>query len=328
MASLYIDRPGLSLVAEGAVLVIEGPDQAVKKIPLRLLERVVIESNVTISATLLRRLASWRIPVILINSRQPEASPALHGLPGLDVSRRLAQYHCAQDPEFRFRVASRLVLQKLKRQRQLLLLASADRPDKAAELVAAAQRISRLEQQARELVAPALEELRGLEGAAAAQYFAAYALLFPASVEFTHRNRRPPRDPVNACLSLGYTLAHAETTAAILGCGLDPYAGFYHEALHGRESLATDLLEPARPLIDRWVWDLFRHRILRPQHFSRTAQRCLLGKTGRKAFYQAYTPLASQLRRRQRRICRWLIGLIDRATQRREVSPDEETTLP
>ena len=95
------------------------------------------------------------------------------------------------------------------------------------------------------------------------------------------RNRRPPRDPVNACLSLAYTLLHFEAVRMAHAAGLDPLLGFYHRPAFGRESLACDLIEPLRPAVDEWIWQQFSPGPLRPEHFSPDKGACLLGKTGR-----------------------------------------------
>lgn len=76
--------------------------------------------------------------------------------------------------------------------------------------------------------AHSLASLRGLEGAAAASYFEGLKAVVPASLGFSSRNRRPPKDPFNALLSLTYTLVQAETAIALWGAGLDPYVGYYH----------------------------------------------------------------------------------------------------
>ncbi|MBU1664742.1 MAG: CRISPR-associated endonuclease Cas1 [Gammaproteobacteria bacterium] len=152
----------------------------------------------------------------------------------------------------------------------------------------------------------AIASLRGLEGAAARAYFQGLAALFPPALEFNGRNRRPPRDPVNACLSLGYTLLHFDAVRACHLAGLDPLLGFYHRPSFGRESLASDLIEPLRPHLDRQVWHLFRDRTLRDDHFSRDGQACLLGKAGRAAFYQDYETHAAATRRLLLRQCRIL----------------------
>ena len=146
-----------------------------------------------------------------------------------------------------------------------------------------------------------LPRLNGIEGAAAAAYFAAFTQVFPPSLGFTGRNRRPPRDPVNAALSLAYTLLHFEAVQACWMNGLDPYVGFYHEPAHRRESLAADLIEPLRVHIDRWVWRLFADRDLRVEDFVHDNGACLLKKEGRALFYARYETLAPPLRRLLRR---------------------------
>jgi CRISPR-associated protein Cas1 len=154
-----------------------------------------------------------------------------------------------------------------------------------------------LEQQLERVRAAAtLPSLRGLEGAAAAIYFDGLKAVVPESLRFKGRNRRPPRDPFNATLSLGYTLAHAEIAIALFGAGLDPYVGFYHQLDFGRESLASDLLEPIRPFVDRFALRLFKEETLRADNFSSTESGCLLGKAGRARFYAAWEAASADLR--------------------------------
>jgi CRISPR-associated protein Cas1 len=151
------------------------------------------------------------------------------------------------------------------------------------------------------------DTLTGLEGAGAAAYFRAYPTLFPDSLEFSHRRRRPPPDPVNVCLSLGYTLLHHEAVREVQIVGLDPLLGFLHVPERGRESLACDLVEPLRPHVDEWVWRSFAERHLRGEHFSREkGGACLMGKAGRQLFYHGFEQLAAGLRRLLRRMARSL----------------------
>jgi len=125
-----------------------------------------------------------------------------------------------------------------------------ERPDQRHQLTSGMKRIG----QARERVGRdrnlGLDTLRGIDGAAAVAYFQAFTRLFPASLDFTGRNRRPPRDPVNAVLSFGYTLLHFDAVRACQAAGLNPIIGYYHELDIGRESLASDLIEPLRPRVD------------------------------------------------------------------------------
>jgi CRISPR-associated protein Cas1 len=149
--------------------------------------------------------------------------------------------------------------------------------------------------------------LRGMEGAAARAYFGGLATLFPPALGFEGRNRRPPRDPVNACLSLAYTLLHFEAVRSAHVAGLDPLLGFYHRPAFGRESLASDLIEPLRPEADRWVWEQLRSRTLREDHFSSDKGACLLGKAGRERFYTEWERGAQPLRRWLRARCTRLV---------------------
>jgi CRISPR-associated protein Cas1 len=152
-----------------------------------------------------------------------------------------------------------------------------------------------------------LDQLRGLEGAAAAMYFEAYFSAFAPALGAIGRNRRPPRDPVNAVLSLSYTMLYAQATAACWAAGLDPALGALHTLSHGRAALACDLMEPYRPLVDQWVWQLFRDGQLREENFGRDGSgACLLGKAGRSHFYLAWEQQGHHLQRSLLRYARTL----------------------
>ena len=113
-------------------------------------------------------------------------------------------------------------------------------------------------------------------------------------------------DPVNVCLSLGYTLLHAQAVQACTAAGLDPLLGFYHRPAIGRESLASDLMDPLRPAVDLWVWEQLRSRTLRDEHFSSDQGACLLGKAGRSIFYTQWEHAKQPLRRWLRAQCQAL----------------------
>ena len=161
-----------------------------------------------------------------------------------------------------------------------------------------------------------LASLRGLEGAAAAAYFAAYFSAFAPALGATTRNRRPPKDPVNAVLSLSYTLLYSQASSACWAAGLDPALGALHTLVHNRAALACDLMEPHRPRIDLWVWQLFRSETLRPEHFGHDgAGACLLGKAGRSHFYGAWEAIAKQQSRSLLRQARHLARTFDAQSQ-------------
>jgi CRISPR-associated protein Cas1 len=107
--------------------------------------------------------------------------------------------------------------------------------------------------------------------------------------DFTRRNRRPPRDAVNALLSLGYSLLARDCTVAAHAVGFDPYIGFYHQPRFGRPALALDLMEEFRPLIaDSVVLTVINTRIVTPGDFVRAGDAVNLSAAGRKRFFSAF----------------------------------------
>ncbi|MBX5464435.1 MAG: CRISPR-associated endonuclease Cas1 [Clostridia bacterium] len=139
--------------------------------------------------------------------------------------------------------------------------------------------------------AAGLEELLGIEGAASRLYFEAFPSMLQGSLAFLSegRNRRPPRDPVNALLSFGYALLAPEFTTACVAVGLEPTIGFYHAPRVGRPALALDLMEAFRTLVvDSMVLRLVNTGQIRPGHFVTDAGSCLLAPEGRRTVLGAY----------------------------------------
>jgi CRISPR-associated protein Cas1 len=309
MGTLYLDRRDLSLRLDGKRLVIEEPDARPRGVPLALVERAVFQGQVRFDSGVLAALAEQGTAVVCLSARHSRRTAILLGPGHGDARRRLAQYQLALDPAARLPLARALIAGKLRAQIRLLDAAQAQRPDARKPLHDGAATIQGLLPAL--AVAPDLATVLGLEGAGAAAHYAALAALFPPALRFTGRNRRPPRDPVNACLSLGYTLLHFEAVRAAHGAGLDPLLGFFHEPAYGRESLACDLIEPLRPRLDGWVWELFRARRLRAEDFVADKGACLLDKAGRQAFYAGYELWVPPLRRYLRRACYRLANGLD-----------------
>ena len=157
------------------------------------------------------------------------------------------------------------------------------------------------------------DALLGIEGNAARIYFQHFAgMLKPGdepldpgaalgqpprfAFNFLRRNRRPPRDPVNAMLSLAYALLAKDLTVTAAAVGFDPYLGFYHLPRPGRPALALDLMEPFRPLIaDSTVISAINNRMVYPEHFIPAGQGVAMTEPGRKAFFRAYELRMDQL---------------------------------
>ena len=131
--------------------------------------------------------------------------------------------------------------------------------------------------------------LMGIEGGASKEYFAKWRGLWDKTWGFKERNRRPPRDPVNALLSLSYTLAGNQMGQLATSYGFDLSLGFLHVPFRARPSLALDLLEPVRPWVDQWLLEKVQNGWLSPKQFySNSEVGCRLDKEGRSAFYAAW----------------------------------------
>ncbi|WP_138380362.1 CRISPR-associated endonuclease Cas1 [Luteithermobacter gelatinilyticus] len=283
MSSLYIDRRGITIRLESDALVFHDSGERIGTVPIAPLERIYLRGNVTLSSSLLGRLGRKGVGIVVLSGRKGDASLLLPR-PHNDARLRVMQYETTRDPARALPLAQATVHAKLKAQANFLEQAAEQRPAKRHALITAAQTLKVMTGHA--FRKSDLAALRGLEGAAAATYFSAYAHLIPPSANFRGRNRRPPRDPVNACLSLAYTLLHAEATLAAYGHGFDPYIGFLHDLDFGRESLACDLVEPLRPEMDRFVWRMFADQALRARDFStEKGGACLMGKAARESFY-------------------------------------------
>lgn len=306
MTTLFIDRKGISLRADGGVLAFYDDTGRIGTVPLRLLERVCIRGDVGLSASVLGALGEQGIGLLVLNGRKRQPVLMMPALKA-DSRRRAAQYAVAKNVQACLRLARGWVAEKLSAQAQMLCrLAERRQGAVAASLSEAARQIDILHHRVIETVC-GLDSLRGLEGAAAARYFSAWADFLPKSWHFSGRNRRPPKDGINAVLSLGYTLLHFEWVREIYLCGLDPFVGFYHVPEYGRESLACDLLESMRPLFDCWLLDQVGGGLFRPEDFSMAGEACLMGKAARLRFYPAYEDAAKSWRDRMVESCRRLL---------------------
>ena len=294
MASLYVDRRDVHLRQDAGAIAFYENGERTATVPLAPLTRVILRGKVTLEASLLGHLGEHGIGLLFLTGRLGRPSLLL-GRAHNDATRRVAQTRLSLDARFSLRYASGLIHRKIERQCEWFDPLREQYPQARYPLTQALRQLR--EQQAKLPRAGSLESLRGLEGAAAASYFAGLRAVVPASLGFNERNRRPPRDPFNALLSLTYTLVNAEIAMALHGAGFDPCIGYYHQLSWGRESLACDLMEPLRPLADHLCLQLVAQQTLTAEHFSTGSSGCLLGKAGRARYYGAYEENAAPLRR-------------------------------
>jgi CRISPR-associated protein Cas1 len=206
---------------------------------------------------------------------------------GVNVQTRIAQFRTAADPVLSLPLARELISSKILNCRTLLRRNCRDRPQRVLD------QLKRLAEDAR--AAASLDSLLGIEGAAGRFYFEGFPdMLAPVGANlgaftFEKRNRRPPRDPINALLSFGYSLLLRECHAALLKVGFDPAVGFLHQPRPGRPGLALDLMEEFRPLIaDSTVLAVVNTGAVQAVDFVRSAGSVALSESGRRSFLAAF----------------------------------------
>ncbi|MCC7101256.1 MAG: CRISPR-associated endonuclease Cas1 [Rubrivivax sp.] len=308
MAMLLLDRAGLELSCDADALALHEGGARRGSVPLKLIERCVIQGASTrLDSGVLLKLAEAGVATVLLSPRMQRRVAIVLGPAHNDAALRLAQTQRVLDEAYCLRWSHELVRSKLQHQRRMILRWKAARADARKPLSDALRGVEQAlalldDADAGADAPPTLARLRGIEGAAARAHFGGLAAVLPPVLGFAGRNRRPPRDPVNALLSLGYTMLHVEAVQACHQAGVDPLLGYYHRPSFGRESMASDLIEPLRAQVDGWVWQLTRERTLRADHFGDDRGACLLGKAGRSIFYAQWALASRPWRRWLRRV--------------------------
>lgn len=284
---LIVQAQGARVGLDGERLVVRPPKMGpTTESRLPNTSEVALFGNVQITAQALRAAMERGIPVSLFTYGGWFVGRAV-GFDTKNVELRLAQYSGATNPDVCLALARGFVASKILNCRTLLR-----RNLQGDEPVA----LSELRQLARKaLAAQALASLLGIEGTAARTYFGCFAgmLRSPdapcAEFDLEGRNRRPPRDPVNALLSFCYSLLAKDFATTLAAVGFDPLLGFYHQPRFGRPALALDLMEEFRPLVaDSVVISLINNGVVAPHDFVRAAGCVALSAPARKRVILGY----------------------------------------
>ncbi|MDQ1249446.1 MAG: hypothetical protein QG597_3821, partial [Actinomycetota bacterium] len=260
-------------------------DEVLARVNLRRVRQVVLIGRVGMSTPFLQKALRRGIGIVLTDDHGEfigRFESMERGTPGY----RLDQAKAARSSSAALKIARGFVLGKLQNQRVMLL--RLDRRMAEPILGPYIRRIDRSRVDA--MGADQLAVLRGIEGAGARDYFAAFGDFLAPEWGWKGRVRRPPTDPVNAMLSFAYTLLTNEGVTAAEAAGLDPYVGFLHEAHVGRPSLALDLIEEFRPiLVDSVVFSLLGRSQVTTSDFDLVPDGpCRMTRDARDALITAY----------------------------------------
>lgn len=290
-AVLYLQEPGSSVGKRSEHLVIKKDGQETGRVPLHAVRQVVVCGNVQVSTQALETMAANEIGVSYVTGHGRFIGSFVPA-PTKNVSLREAQFRKFGDPAVCLQLSKAVVRAKLANQRTLLMRSLRGEDEARGSHEPAARGLygllAAIDDQA------SVDSVLGIEGQGAALYFGEFGrFLKPLpdgqGFDFTTRNRRPPRDPVNALLSFAYAMLAKDCFAAVCTVGFDPYKGFFHQGRHGKPSLALDLMEEFRPVIaDSVVLSLINNESLTKADFITWQGACNLTEAGRKAFFAAY----------------------------------------
>lgn len=295
---VYFNTQGMWIGKQGDVLQAKADGKVVQEIRFNDINQVNLFGNIQLSTQAIQTAMGRDVPIAYFTQKG-----YFYGLGGglgaKNILVRRQQFRLADDSAFCLDLACQIVHGKIRNQRTLLMRNHRE-PD--------AQSLRQLKRFAdRALKADSLASLLGIEGTAARVYFGDFAGMLKVdcslssaasgealgktrpAFDFRGRNRRPPRDPVNAMLSLAYSLLTKDCLIAATTVGLDPHLGFYHQVKPGKPALALDLMEPFRPLIaDSVVLSAINTRMVTPDHFIQAGKSVVMSDAGRKHFLLAY----------------------------------------
>ena len=301
---LYLNTQGFRVGCKDEVLTVKEKDRVVEEVRMRDLSHVALFGNIQISTQAIQSLCDQEIPITYF-SMGGWFYGITRGHALKNVFLRMEQFRLARDEATCLSLARRFVHGKIRNHRTLLMRNHLEPPEPII------LKLKRASEDA--LAAASIEELLGIEGAAASQYFQQFSgmvkveddlpgLEMPGkdpkqlAFNFSNRNRRPPTDPVNAMLSLAYSMLSKDCTLAALAVGFDPYIGFYHQPRFGRPALGLDLMEEMRPLVaESTVLSCINNRVVTEKDFVRAGQAVNLTAPGRKRFFQMYEQRMSSL---------------------------------
>ncbi|HYW22076.1 MAG TPA: type I-D CRISPR-associated endonuclease Cas1d [Nodularia sp. (in: cyanobacteria)] len=279
MTTLYLTQPDavLSKDYEAFQVALKQEDGSWKKqkVAAQTVEQVILMGNPQVTGDAFVYALELGMPVHYLSRFGKYLGSALphHSRNG---QLRLAQYQVYQDPVRRLELVKAIVIAKIHNQYNVLYRHNEkDNPLKERKSLVKSQQT--------------IDQVRGVEGLAAREYFACWQRMVGNQWTFNGRNRRPPTDPVNSLMSFAYALLQGQVMAAVHIAGLDPYIGYLHEVHHGQPAMVLDLMEEFRALIaDNLVLSVLNNRKIQPEDFTDSLGAYRLKENAKKTFLQAF----------------------------------------
>lgn len=287
--TLYVTTPDAYLSKDGLNVVVSVNQKEIFRIPIVNIEGIVTFGYMGASPGLMKLCADNNVSLSFLSPHGKFIGRFQGPIKG-NVLLRTKQWDCAKDEQFALSVSKLFIAGKIQNYRNILSRFLRDNGDNDAVKEVVAQ-LKYCKQKT--LNSSDMDYLRGVEGDAANRYFNVFPQLIlhqKKEFVFTGRNRRPPKDAVNAMLSFVYTLISSDMTSALETVGLDPYIGFLHTLRPGRASLALDMMEELRAYLgDRLVLSLINRKQLSINDFIRQGEDgVVMTDNGRKTILTAW----------------------------------------
>ena len=281
MSYLYVNSQGSKIAVDGGYITVTQQDGMIRKIPSMSVEYIAVFGNVNFTAQALQLCLKNGI-IVNFFSKNGSLFGKAESTNNVNISRQRKQFLLSGDTEFALDLSKRIISAKIHNQLVVLRRYTSDK-----EFEENFKQIKLAEKEAS--ACSDIEKLRGYEGVAAKNYFYVLGNIVEDDFRFNRRTRQPPKDAFNSMLSLGYTLIMHETYGAIVGKGLNPYAGFMHQDHEKHPTLASDLMEEWRPvLIDSLVLSLVQGHEILIDNFYYDNGAILLDKTAFSVFIKKY----------------------------------------
>lgn len=264
LSILYLCEQNTKISKRGHRLLVEKDDQSILDIPIRKVERIFIFGNIQITTQAMSILLEEQVEVAFFSLRG-RFKGSLSGPMSKNISLRIAQYECWHDETVKLHMGRQFIQSKMLNMINVLQRYSYNHPeaDFKKQIDIIRHSITRLSETS------SIDEIMGIEGYGSRVYFGCFAQMCRRELIFPGRYKHPSSDPINALLSLGYTLVGSEIAALLEAMSLDPYLGFLHSVRYGRQSLALDLLEEFRQaIIDPFTLKLINKKIFSEKDFE------------------------------------------------------------
>lgn len=317
MSVIYVKEQGAYICKSGEKIEVIKKNQKLFSFPVWNIEGLSVIGNVQISTQALVYLIESGIDVSFFSYSGRYIGQVMADS-SKNIFLRFSQYDAYQNMRTRLQIAQNLIFNKIQNQMQII------RKYRFKDGFSPKNELEKMKKlQSKLFSCETSNEILGVEGMCSNIYFSCFSHMIDCQFEFKGRNRRPPKDPINVILSLGYTFLTREVCSVLEAESFEVYLGFLHGIRYGRKSLALDIVEEFRqPVVDRFVIRSFNKRILNEFDFETEESKVILNEEGFKKFCKEFerwmTGTGNSSERNFRQIIKQQAAILKKALQNKQ----------